>query len=180
MRKPFSSDEYTRRLLTLVKQNESGCWIFQGRVSSWGYGVFSVQREGVAHRAMYRLIYGPIPKGMRVCHTCDVRLCVNPTHLWLGTQQENIKDCSDKKRHTNGAKTHCKQGHEFTPENTLVTDAGKGRKRRQCKACHRIQQRMRAGWTQEQAETMGAVPPGREPVNANWKRKTAQNRRIFT
>lgn len=160
-----------RRLLANVKQDDNGCWIWQGRMNPWGYGYFSALRENAAHRAMYRLIHGPIQKGMRVCHTCDVRLCVNPTHLWLGTQQQNIKDCAEKKRHTNGAKTHCKQGHEYTPENTLYTDAGKGRKRRQCKTCKRIRLRLLAGWTEEQAQTIGVVPHGRRPIMASWPRQ---------
>lgn len=149
--KPLSDDEYMQRLLANVKQDANGCWIFHGRVSTWGYGVFSALDEGTAHRVMYRLTFGPIAKGMRVCHTCDVRLCVNPTHLWMGTQQQNIQDCAAKKRHTNGAKTHCPRGHEFTPENTRYSDAGKGRKRRSCVTCGRIRQRIATGWSEQEA-----------------------------
>jgi hypothetical protein len=163
-----TNDEYMREVLAKVKQDANGCWIWKGRVGPWGYGYFSFAKETSAHRIMYALIHGPIPKGMRVCHTCDVRLCCNPGHLWLGTQQENIRDCSQKKRHTNGAKAVCKHGHEFTPENTLMADAGKGRWRRQCKLCNRYRQRIAAGWTPEQAATVAASKRGYRPVGGSW------------
>lgn len=167
--KPVSDDEYRRRLLALVKEDANGCWIFQGTVGAWGYGQFCARREIAAHRASYHLFRGPIPKGMRVCHTCDVRLCCNPDHLWLGTQQQNIKDCAVKGRHTNGAKTHCRNGHEYTAENTRYNDAGKGRRRRSCLICQRAHQRIRAGWPKELAFSTPAVPHGYEVVGANWK-----------
>jgi hypothetical protein len=169
-----TDDEYRARLAKLYRVDASGCWIWTGRVNSWGYGFFSYRRTAAAHRVSYLLFRGPIPKGanIRVCHTCDVRLCVNPDHLWIGTQQDNIKDCAEKKRHTNGAKTHCKRGHEYTPENTLFTDAGKGRKRRACKRCSIINQRLRAGWPKDLALTLPSQKPGYRPFSADWSRET--------
>lgn len=172
-----SDEEYMRRLMAQVKKDPGGCWLWTGPVQEWGYGYFSGRGDGTAHRAMYRLVHGVRPKkGQRICHTCDVRLCVNPDHLWLGTQQQNIKDCALKGRHTNGAKTHCKRGHEYTPENTLWTDAGNGRKRRSCKTCNRILQRVETGWTWEEAM---ALPPlnAHERGKRSWSKRRANQTR---
>jgi hypothetical protein len=162
--------KYALRVRAKCAVDEKGCWLWQGSIGGWGYGHISYRGKSISvHVLMYRITKGAIHKGMRVCHTCDVRHCCNPEHLWLGTQQENIRDCSEKKRHTNGAKTHCYRGHEFTPENTLITDAGKGRKRRQCKACNRIRLRIAAGWPEQQAISVGVVSHGHRPVGASWQ-----------
>ncbi len=67
-----------------------------------GYGVIGLGGEfggiGMAHRVAYRLFIGRIPKGMFVLHKCDVRLCCNPDHLFLGNQQRNLEDMASKGR----------------------------------------------------------------------------------
>ena len=103
---------------------ESGCWIWTGSLNKeGGYGTMRFKGERyLAHREAYKFFKGPIPKNMNVCHTCDIPSCVNPDHLFIGTQKDNVRDCISKGRHMtqNAAhrKTHCKRGHEFTPENT--------------------------------------------------------------
>src|SRR5258706_965015 len=73
----------------------SGCFVWLGPITQDGYGNIS----GVyAHRVAWEKEYGPIPKGMNVLHRCDIRCCVNPTHLFLGTQVDNIKDMIQKRR----------------------------------------------------------------------------------
>lgn len=81
-----------------------GCWLWQGRANSSGYGAFSLipGRSTGAHRASYMIHKGPVPKGMEVCHTCDVPLCVNPEHLFLGTKRDNMQDCLRKGRFSVG------------------------------------------------------------------------------
>jgi hypothetical protein len=64
-----------------------------------GYGTLSVEgKNKLAHRQAYELVNGSIPEGMNVCHSCDNRPCVNPAHLWIGTQKDNMHDCSVKGR----------------------------------------------------------------------------------
>jgi len=76
-----------------------GCWEWIGSKNPKGYGCFRVRGTlKPAHRVAYDLFVGIIPEGLRVLHKCDNRACVNPKHLWLGTNQDNTNDMISKGR----------------------------------------------------------------------------------
>lgn len=71
-------------------EHPSGCWLWAAAIrQGTGYGHFQNQ---LAHRVAYELTLGPIPDGMWVLHTCDVKRCVNPEHLYVGTSADNTRD----------------------------------------------------------------------------------------
>ena len=77
----------------------SGCWLWLLGCSNDGYGKLWLNSHNKrAHRVMYELFIGPIPDELYVCHTCDNPLCVNPAHLWLGTNADNQRDSVKKGR----------------------------------------------------------------------------------
>ena len=86
----------------------SGCWIWMGGTAGPGqYGNFSLDLKTVrAHHASYRFFSGEIPSDKQVLHTCDVPLCVNPEHLFLGTHQDNMDDRGNKNRQAKGTRQH--------------------------------------------------------------------------
>lgn len=77
----------------------SDCWFWGGALNTLGYGT---DGKNKAHRKAWELFNGPIPEGMSVLHKCDVRCCVNPAHLFLGTQEDNIRDMVAKGRNRTG------------------------------------------------------------------------------
>jgi len=100
-RKPNTIDKFWQR----VAKTES-CWLWKGTVNKYnGRGMFKLNDKYYqVHRLSYELKFGAIPDGILICHKCDIPLCVNPDHLFPGTQQDNINDCVSKKRNAFGYK----------------------------------------------------------------------------
>lgn len=86
-----------------MPEPNSGCRLWTAAVKENGYGVLNVDGQTeYAHRLSWKQEHGPIPDGMHVCHHCDVRSCIEPRHLFLGTQPENVADMVAKERHQRG------------------------------------------------------------------------------
>ena len=91
---------------------ESGCRIWLRKPINSGYGTVKFQQIcQLVHRAAWGLARGPIPDGLQVCHHCDVKLCINVDHLFLGTQKDNLRDARNKGRIK--SLTGFKHGPEF-------------------------------------------------------------------
>ena len=119
--------------------SDKGCWLWTGGKTHDGYPTWGTTNNKTvyAHRFIYEQEVGPILEGFTLDHTCRVRNCVNPAHMDPCTLQENIArgDYGWRAR-----QTHCKNGHEFTPENTYFDpNGGRNKKgRRICRECGRV------------------------------------------
>lgn len=84
-------------------ESNSGCFLWTGSVRHNGYGqIWDGEKIEYSHRAAWRLANGDIPDGLFVLHRCDTPSCVNPTHLFLGTHNDNMKDMAAKGRKAEG------------------------------------------------------------------------------
>jgi hypothetical protein len=115
-----------------IPEPNSGCvlWTKGGDKDGYGKLMFNGKHRR-AHTVVFELAFGPIPKGHLIQHACDTPACCKLSHLSLGTPLSNMRDkvTKGRLRNQNMDKTHCKNGHEFTPENTF--NYGK----RVCKTC---------------------------------------------
>jgi hypothetical protein len=121
---------------------DTDCWMWTGALRDGRYGAFSPEgRRGslaMAHRWIYEQMVGPIPEGQQLDHfVCARTSCVNPDHVRPTSARENTVRSTGPAA-INLAKTHCKNGHEFTPENTRILSDGE----RRCRTC--VRERMRA------------------------------------
>jgi hypothetical protein len=119
-----------RELESRVTKTESGCWLMPGVWMSTGYACISLRRNGKrsqwpAHRFMWALIHGEIPDGLFICHTCDVRPCVRPEHLFLGTAAENMADASRKDRWADARRRRGTTPKPLKPKRGLIWHEGR-------------------------------------------------------
>lgn len=133
---------------------ESACWPWGGKINGLGYGLISQNNSWVrAHRFAYKLMVAPLVNDTDLDHTCHRpagcsggsacphRRCVNPAHLSPVTNAENHR--ADRISSHHRTKTHCPQGHEYTPENTKRIKSRPNA--RYCRECHRASDRARYG-----------------------------------
>jgi len=114
-----------------IPEPNSGCWLWLGSLTK-NYGKMGVRVERniyktmYAHQVSYLIHNGPIPDGLDVCHTCDVPICVNPDHLWLGTAKDNLQDMKEKGR--SGRKLNAEQRNSIRndkrPRRLIATEYG--------------------------------------------------------
>ena len=112
------------------------------RWNEYGNRAHPVLSTKIVHRQTWIEVFGPPPPDRSfVLHRCDNPPCFEITHLYCGTQADNMRDREERGRsnHPNAAKTHCKRGHAFDEENTLVRPDGS----RRCRACRRIDEKRR-------------------------------------
>ena len=114
--------------------SESGCWNWIAGIFGTGYGQFRVGDKRIgAHRQSYKIFKGEIPEGLVIDHLCRNIMCVNPSHLEAVTSSVNrLRGFNPEHRRV---KPHCKNGHDYTPENTKLYAHRKGRT---CLICKNI------------------------------------------
>lgn len=124
-----------QRFFSKIKFNEkTTCWDWMASTDKDGYGQFWLNKKyHKAHRVSYELIKGVLTKGLTLDHLCKNKKCCNPEHLEQVSIQTNLKRAFHQISTINSKKTHCNNGHEFTPDNTYITPLGK----RQCNECQR-------------------------------------------
>ena len=109
----MNDKEYIQSHITI---NDNGCWLWKTTPKSRYAQAYKNNRAIPAHRLSYQIYIGEIPKGLFVCHKCDIPGCVNPKHLFVGTQKDNMQDCSVK-----GRKPPTRIGKNFVRASYQVT-----------------------------------------------------------
>jgi hypothetical protein len=127
------------RLRKHIVVDANGCWIWQRSLRTDGYGQARFRGKPIgAHRVMWYAMHGELFnrfQKIQVCHSCDTRPCINPAHLWKGSTTENANDRDRKGRNYWRSRTHCKRGHELTPDNLL-----QWKRQRVCRECVHLKQ----------------------------------------
>jgi hypothetical protein len=138
---PTDLERFERKF---IPEPNSGCWIWTHALNGQGYGQVTFHKKHMdAHRLAWNLFKGIIPPGFFVCHKCNLKSCVNPFHLYLGTNSENILDAmkggikvgfqviNERRRQTQ----FCKHGHEYDAKTTRFVVVGNRVIGRACRKC---------------------------------------------
>lgn len=135
--KGFVSMPLAERMETKIERSDGlSCWHWRGARSSGGYGQIWVDGKlRPAHRVMYELKVAQVPEDLVIDHLCRVRHCVNPDHMEVVSQEENIRRGEGGKNYRD--KTHCPQGHPYAGDNLYTAPSGN----RLCRKCQRRHQR---------------------------------------
>lgn len=153
--------EYLRKFTDRRGANE--CWPWTGTANSKGYGQLRFiapdgsYRNVTATRVAWAAHHGkPFPSGMQACHTCDNPCCVNPAHIWPGSNSDNQQDAMRKGRKPSVLHYQvggvCRNGHALTEE-TLVQRISKGKPSQRCLECERH------SWRTARARRRAGIPP---------------------
>lgn len=162
-------DRVKARFLSLV-EHVGECWIWRGNKAGDGYGRIYHKglRNGQAmkvHRYAYHAFVGPLTESHAICHSCDVKLCVNPAHLRSDTQAENNRDIFRRGRSWQQKRTHCRNGHPYDAVNTDTRDG-----RRYCRQC---------GRTSTMARRRSTDPPHRKGMKLVIHRDSGEVFQVF-
>lgn len=123
-----------------IPSDPTKCWEWNGKFGKDYYGRFYLNKQyRTSSRIMYINYIGPLNSSKElVCHKCDNPKCINPTHLFKGSSQDNMLDCVHKNRHPLSSRDACKHGHLYTEDNTYIRyrkEKGKLRTSRVCRSC---------------------------------------------
>ncbi|MEH0542985.1 HNH endonuclease signature motif containing protein [Streptomyces sp. B21-105] len=162
------------KVMSRIDQQPGGCWLYTGALMADGYARVkdaSTDHALLVHRVTYEALVGRVPVGLVLDHLCRVRHCVNPQHLEPVTDAENIRRGVHARL---GDRTHCTEGHEYTPENTIF------QKRRTksgvtltpvCRTCKNAYYRAKHAQREKKPEAPRThCPNGHEytPENTKW------------
>jgi hypothetical protein len=141
-RVPRSVDQVIDDLAAGSALDDSGCVVWIADLTNAGYGRFTWKSpDGTvrgAHRVAYHVLVAPVPADKVIDHLCRNRTCIRPDHLEVVRQRENVMRSPIAPGAINAAKTHCPQGHEYSPENTyLYTFKTRSTTTRMCRTCQR-------------------------------------------
>lgn len=154
-------------LSKISPEPNSGCWLWDAACKGGGYAsmyLSATKRIVSAHRVAYEHFVGPIPDNKQLDHLCRVRSCVNPAHLEPVDFLENVRRGECWSFHS--SKTHCKHGHEFTPENTVLFTS-RGRSQRGCRVCRSAR-----------SLASGRTPAGKEKQRLRDQKKRSRTKEM--
>jgi len=119
--KPRFAAPRLNRFWKQVKKSPNDCWVFRGTPSKVYPKLVISGKQISAHRFSYELRHGPIPDGLMVLHTCDCRSCVNPSHLYVGTHQDNMNDMKYRNRSASGDRHGSRVHPDSRPRGEMVS-----------------------------------------------------------